>query len=278
VLQDAAPHTHLGEIFVDDGQKITVERNGSVALIGLNRPEAQNLVDPEMHGMLSRAYFQFEHDDALRCAVLFGHGDSFCKGIDVEAFAPVIDAHSDRKVVPESIDPWGKAKPRLTKPVIVVAHGQTWNIGHELFLAADIRIAASNTVFAQTEATHGRLPASGSTIRLVHEAGWAQAMRYLLTGDSWTAAQAERMGTVQQVCDSPADALACATSLADKVAACAPLSIKATLASAHLAIDSAQDPAFAALPNQRSSLYASHDFEEGLRAAKEHRRPVFSGT
>ena len=57
-----------------------------------------------------------------------------------------------------AIDPLAKRAPRLTKPLIVVTHGDTWNMAHELFLVADIRIASADTRFGQDENTHGRFP------------------------------------------------------------------------------------------------------------------------
>lgn len=70
------------------------------------------------------------------------------------------------------LDPLGKVK-HLTKPLIVVAHGDAWNMGHELVLDADIRVAAADVRFGQDENTHGRFPGGGSTVRFVRDAGWA---------------------------------------------------------------------------------------------------------
>ena len=97
----------------------------------------------------------------------------------------------------EAIDPLAKTTPFLKQPPVVVVHGDTWNMGHELYLAADIRVAAADTRFGQDENTHGRFPGGGATIRFVHEAGWGNAMRYMLTGDHWSAEEALRMGVVQ---------------------------------------------------------------------------------
>lgn len=256
---------------------LTVERRGNIVLLGINRPSAQNLLDPATSALLSHAYFQFEHDPSLRAAVLFGHGQHFCQGVDVAAWAPVIAAHGDAVAKPETIDLVGKTRPKLSKPVVVAVHGNTWNLGHELHLACDIRIAAANTSFAQTENTHARFPGGGSTIRFVREAGWAQAMRYLLTGDAWTANDALRMGIIQEIMPTADAALQRAIELAQKIAACAPLSIKTTLASAHLALNEGEEAAFAALGPQRSALYATEDFKENLRSIAQHRAPVYLG-
>jgi enoyl-CoA hydratase len=259
------------------GSTVTIERRGQVVLIGLDRPSAKNRIDPPTQYALARAYYDYEHDPSLRAAVVFGHGDDFCPGIDVAAFAAMIESGGDHVVKPRTLDPWGKAKPRSSKPVVVVAHGDTMNIGHELCLAADIRIAAVNTRFGQTENAQARMPASGGTIRFVREAGWAQAMRYILTGDPWNAEAAYRMGLVQELAPTPAAALALGIEIASRIAACAPLSIQNTLASAHLAIDEGEAKAFAELPFQRAALYRTHDFQEGLLSRTENRPPIYSG-
>lgn len=275
--QASAPGARLMDVAIGTHPLLTIERRGDIVLFGLNRPAQQNKIDPATSALLAQAYFQFEHDESLRAAVLFGHGDHFCQGIDVQAVAAAIGAGADQTVKSGTIDPWGKTKTRLSKPVVAAVHGNTWNVGHELFLACDIRVAATDTHFAQTENVHARMPASGGTIRFVREAGWAQAMRYLLTGDAWTAQEAQRMGTVQEIAPSAEAALRQAIAIATKIAACAPLSIKNTLASAHMAIDEGEEKAFAQLPLQRAALYATDDFKEALKAEMEHRAPVYRG-
>src|SRR6266849_4178231 len=85
----------------------------------------------------------------------------------------------------------------INSDMVFGTHSQ--GAGHELFLAADVRVAASNTVFAQPEVTRGHFPAGGAPITFVREAGWANAMRYMLTGDEWDAEEAYRMGLIQYV-------------------------------------------------------------------------------
>src|ERR1700760_2966112 len=61
--------------------KVTVERRGEIVLIGINRPDIQNRIDPEAYLALAKAYYDYDHDASLRAAVLFGHGDNFSRGI-----------------------------------------------------------------------------------------------------------------------------------------------------------------------------------------------------
>jgi enoyl-CoA hydratase len=99
----------------------------------------------------------------------------------------------------------------------------------------------------------------------------------MLTGDHWTAAEASRLGTVQEVLPTPDAALQRAIELAGKIADCGPLGIKTTLASAHLAVDPAEAVALAPLEAQYGALYHTRDFQEGRVAEAEGQRPVYEG-
>ena len=272
-----AAETRLSDVPLSSKVRATVERRGQIVLIGINRPDFYNRFDPETSHALALAFTGYERDDSLRCAVLFGHGDNFSRGIDVDAHkaaisaAPVADAGD--LVSYTGTNP----KKRLTKPFIVVTHGDTWNAAHELHLAADIRVCSADVRFGQDENTHGRFPGGGSTVRFVREAGWGNAMRYMLTGDHWSAEEAYRMGEVQQIAPNKDAALEAAIRIANKVAACGPLGIKATLASAHLAIDSGEVEAFAQMGKQYNALYSTRDYQEGRDAEAQNRPPIYVG-
>jgi enoyl-CoA hydratase len=182
--------------------KVTFERRDAIVLIGINRPEIANRIDPDTYLALARALYRYDQDDSLRAALLVGHGESVSRGIDVAGFGPIVTARKPFLAAdePGTRDPLQKVTPtRLSKPLIAVVHGDTWNMAHEIFLNCDIRIAAADTRFGQNECTHGRFPGGGSTVRFVREAGWGNAMPYMLTGDHWSAEEAYRMGLVQQV-------------------------------------------------------------------------------
>jgi enoyl-CoA hydratase len=267
----------MAEIPFSATTKLTVERRGQIVLIGINRPEIQNRVDPETFQALAKAYYDYDHDSSLRAAVLFGHGANFSRGIDVDAFRAAVTAGKPRVAGEGVIDPLGKKPPRLTKPLIVAVHGDTWNQADELFLVADIRVASEDTNFGQDEVSHGRFPGGGGTVRFPREAGWGNAMRYILTGDHWTARDAYRMGTVQELAATPQAALDKAIEIADKVAACAPLGVQAALATAHLAVDPPEADALSKLEAQYGALYRTQDFLEGRKAEAEGRAPVYRG-
>jgi enoyl-CoA hydratase len=267
----------MADIPADSNAKVTAERRGQIVLIGINRPYIQNRIDPEAYNGLAKAYYQYDHDPSLRAAVLFGHGDNFSRGIDVNAFQALAASGRPLMTEGETIDPLPKTKSRLSKPLVVVVHGDTWNMGHELYLAADIRVAAADTRFAQDENSHGRFPGGGATIRFVRDAGWANAMRYMLTGDHWSAEEAFRMGVVQKIVPTADQALQAGIEIGTRIAACGPLGIKATLASAHLAIDASESEALSKLEAQYRALYATEDFKEGRNAEAEGRPPIYRG-
>ncbi|HWW86681.1 MAG TPA: enoyl-CoA hydratase-related protein [Vicinamibacterales bacterium] len=271
------PDTRLTDVPLGSGATITVERRDDIVLIGLNRPFIQNRLDPPTRARLAEVSYQYEHDSSLRVAVLFGHGDHFSRGIDVDASQSALIAGRRTVTGSNVIDLLGKSLPHRTKPVVVVVHGDTWNLGHELYLAGDVRVAAANTNFGQDENTHGRFPGGGATVRFVREAGWGNAMRYMLTGDHWNADESYRMGITQQIAPTPQATLAAGVAIARKIAACAPLSIKATLASAHQMIDPVEADALSKLDAQYAALYRTEDFLEGRRAEAEGRPPKYQG-
>jgi enoyl-CoA hydratase len=266
----------MADIPLSPEAKITVERRGEIVLIGVNRPQVGNRFDPDAFFGLAKAYYDFDNDASLRAAVFFGHGENFSRGIDVDAFAPLARAGNPFAVTDGMLDPFARTQ-HLTKPLIAVVHGDTWNMAHELHLVADIRVASADVRFGQDENTHGRFPGGGSTIRFPREAGWGNAMRYMLTGDHWGAAEAYRMGVIQQIAPNPAQALQAGIGLARKIAACGPLGIKTTLQSAHLAIDDSEAAAFARLSGQFGGLFHTQDFTEGRNAEAQGRPPVYQG-
>jgi enoyl-CoA hydratase len=150
-------------------------------------------------------------------------------------------------------------------------------MAHEFHLVADIRIASADARFGQDENTHGRFPGGGSTIRFPREVGWGNAMRYILTGDHWSAEDAYRLGEVQKIAPDAKEALEAGIRIANKIADCGPLGIKTSLTSAHLAIDHTEEEALSKLDAQFGALFHTQDFLEGRKAEAEGRKPVYQG-
>jgi enoyl-CoA hydratase/carnithine racemase len=250
--------------------------DGSILLIGIDREKAQNRIDPATFIGLGRAYYLLDHDEALRVGVLYARGPDFSTGLDPAAWEPFLRGGRFNPGTREFIDPVGTVPPRREKPLVVAVQGKTLLAGHELFLAADVRVAARDSVFNQKEVTRGHFPAGGATITFVRESGWGTAMRYMLTGDEWGADEAYRIGLVQYV--TPAgQQLDRAIEVARKIAAAAPLGVRATLGSAHRALSDGQEAAYAGLFAELGRLAQSDDHQEYFRALQEKRAPAFRG-
>jgi enoyl-CoA hydratase/carnithine racemase len=246
-----------------------------VLLIGINRPDAQNRIDIPTFNALGQAYYEFEHDDGLRVAVLYGKGPDFSQGLDLQSWGAGLRA-GPFQAPPKFIDPVGTAGPERSKPLVVAVQGRVTRIAHELFLAADTRIAADDAIFNQGEVTAASFPGGGATVRFVREAGWGNAMRYMLTGQDWGAADAYRMGLVQEV-TAPGQQLDRATDLAKQVASAAPLGVRALLASARRALSEGEKLAMATLQPEFARLLRSEDRQEYIRSLQEHRTSIFVG-
>ena len=257
--------------------KVTVERRGHVLLMGLDRIDKYNAVDLNMFAELANAYGELEGDQELRCGVVFAHGDNFTAGVDLAQWAPVFASGQMPELPDGAINPLGfDDETRVSKPIIVAVQGLCLTIGIELLLSTDIRVAAENTRFAQIEIKRGIYPVGGATVRLIQEVGWSNAMRYLLTGDEFTAQEAQRMGLVQEV--TPAgQQLERAIALAETIAKQAPLGVYATLKSARLARRQGEAAAFARLLPDLGPIMASEDAQEGVLSFLERREAKFKG-
>ena len=261
---------------MSEERAVTVERRGHLLLMGLNRPDKRNAFNLAMLHQLAHAYRELEDDDELRCGVVFAHGDHFTAGLDlVEVGSALAEGGS---MFPENTPhPWRLDDRVLAKPVVSAAQGWCMTLGIELLLATDIRVAASNTRFSQLEVQRGIYPFGGATIRFPREAGWGNAMRWLLTGDRFDAQEAYRIGLVQEVTE-PGRQVERATEIAERIAThAAPLGVRATLASAQRAIVEGERAAVERLDEDVIALFGTEDGAEGMMSFMERRSAKFVG-
>jgi enoyl-CoA hydratase len=245
--------------------RVTVDRDGHILLIGLNRADKRNAADFQLLQELSVAYGELERDPQLRCGLVYAHGDHFTGGLDLADVGPRITS-AGLDIVPDGgINPWQVSGESLTKPVVIAVQGICLTLGIELVLASDIAVAAESTTFAQIEVARGILPFGGATIRLPRAVGWGNAMRWILTGDTFDAAEALRIGLVQEVVPTGTQ-YARALELAKRVAAQAPLAVQAALANARLALREGDAAAAADLQPELVRLVATEDSQIGMRA------------
>ena len=258
-----------------DTARIATHRHGHVFHIVLDRADKMNAFDLQMLRELAEAYTEFDDNPDLRCAVVSANGDNFTAGLDLSEVGPAV--RQGQMLFPsDGVDPIGIEGRRCTKPVVMAVQGYCLTIGIELMLAADIRLAADDTKFGQIEINRGIFPFGGATVRWPAVSGWGNAMRWLLTGDRFDAAEALRIGLVQEV--TTADALAeNALTIASTIASRAPLGVQATLRSSRTAFEKGPRQAFDDLVDEARTLMNSEDAAEGLKSFLERRDAVFKG-
>ena len=255
--------------------RITTERIDRVFAIGIDRPKKLNGFSLKMLTELAQAYTAFERDEGAWVGLLYAHGENFSAGLELDKVAPVMRERGT--VFPVgAIDPLSLRPPIRSKPLVCAVQGICFTLGIELMLAADIVVAAENTRFAQIEVKRGIMPAGGATFRMVERAGWGNAQRYLLTGDEFGAAEALRLGFVQEVVPAGRQK-ARAVAIAQGIAAQAPLAVRASLASSRIAIDHGPGDAIRQLNAQQALLMPTEDAAEGVRSFVERRQGRFVG-
>lgn len=247
-----------------------------IAVITINRPDRLNAMDAEHYAGLTSAWTRVRDDDDVRVAIITGAGEkSFTVGADIKtylrrkvAFADTWKTQADM-LLNRGIEVW--------KPVIAAINGYALGGGVTLMLATDIRVACASATFNVAEVKRGVLAGNGGTQRLIRQLPYAIAMELLLTGDTITAAQAERWGLVNQVVPTAADVLPAAMVYARRIAQNAPLAVQATK---ELAVRSRDLPLAAGLRMESLAgriLTFTEDAAEGSAAFSEKREPRFKG-
>jgi len=256
---------------------VTVERDGHVLLIGVNRPAQRNAFNLAVIEALGAAYETLGTDQELRAGVLFGHGDHFSAGLDLAQAGPVV-AQDGPGALGSShrFDPFGVWRDPVPKPVVLAVNGIAYTLSIELALAADIVVAADDVRFRQLEIGRGILPFGGATFRAPAQLGWGNAMRFLLTAGEFGAAEALRIGLVQEVVPAGSH-LQRARELAQLIARQAPLGVQGTLANARAGRSHGPDAAREHLLSLLPGILHSQDAAEGLRSFTERREARFTG-
>jgi len=241
-----------------------------VALLRLHRPKQLNALNLALRHALAEAFTRLEADAEVRVIVLAGSDRAFCAGADlneyVDASAPEVAARHMGRL-------WD-AIAQCRKPVLAAVRGFALGGGFELAQHADIIVASESARFGQPEVTIGLMPGGGATQRLPQTIGKFRAMQLLLTGETFTAAQALGFGMLSEV--QPDDlveprAIALATQIAAGPAVATQLIKEAVLAAN-------SQPLAQGLQLERrlfQLLFATDDKTEGIRARLEKRPAVF---
>ncbi len=258
-------------------ERITRERDGHVLLIGVNRADKRNAFDVAALTGLAAAYEELGDDPELRVGVVFGHGDHFSAGLDLAEVGPHVAAHGPQALGGgKKYDPFGIWGPPVPKPIVMAVSGIAFTLSIELALASDIVVAAEGVRFRQLEIGRGIVPFGGATLRAPAQLGWGNAMRFLLTAEEFGAAEALRIGLVQEVVPAGKH-VERARAIAQLIARQAPLGVQATLANARVAVKSGLAAGTEHLKGLLPGIMASEDAAEGVKSFVERREARFSG-
>jgi 2-(1,2-epoxy-1,2-dihydrophenyl)acetyl-CoA isomerase len=260
---------------------VVVERRGGVLEIILNRPEILNAVNRETIAALADAVAEAAEDRAARVVLLRGAGTHFCAGGDITMFADLIRLpRTERQTalyrIVDTLHPLLVRMRHMPKPVVAVVQGAAAGFGLSLVLAADLALAAEDTVFTSGYIHLGTSPDGGMTATLPHVVGIKRAAELMLLGDRFDAQRALALGLVNRVV--PADTLETeAAALAARLVAGPAHAYGRTKGLLQATIGDAFDAQLRRETESFAACAATEDFAEGVRAFVDKRRPVFSG-
>ena len=184
--------------------KVIYEKRDRIAYVTINRPEARNAIDPDVHRLMVETWADFRDDDSVDVAILTGAGDdAFCAGADLKTYIPPIVANAGpaeiREIVELGLNGFTRGMHRIPKPIIAAVNGWALAGGLETALACDLRVASERAMFGSFEARRGFHHGDGGLVRLVNTCGVGVAMQMLLTAEPIDADQALRFNLVTKV-------------------------------------------------------------------------------
>jgi enoyl-CoA hydratase len=254
---------------------LTIEDH--IATVTLNRPKVLNALNSTMLRELSELFAALADDNAVRVILLRGAGGkAFAAGADISEIANVDAAGGEQ--LAGSVHRVFRQIETLGKPVIACIDGFALGGGCELAMACTLRLAASTARVGQPEIKLALIPGWGGTQRLPRLVGRGAALKMILTGAIIDAAEAFRIGLVDEVVPADSEALtARATELAHQIAAMPPLAVAAAIEAVDRGADLPLDQALAIEAAIFGRLCATEDKREGTRAFLEKRAPTWTG-
>ena len=251
---------------------ILIETRGRVGLVTLNRPDAMNALNPTLVSELMEALEAFDSDEKVGAMVVAGSEKVFAAGADIKFMAEASEEEMRRSPFIGAFD----RIRRIKKPIIAAVSGWALGGGCELAMACDMIVASERAKFGQPEITIGVIPGAGGTQRLTLAVGKVIAMEMVLNNRTLSAQEALQFGLVNRI--APVESyLQEAVSLAEEIAARAPLAVRAGKEAVNAIFEGSLTEGLSTEKNLFYSLFSTEDQKEGMRAFIEKRKPDWKG-
>ncbi|MCC6837923.1 MAG: enoyl-CoA hydratase/isomerase family protein [Bacteroidia bacterium] len=254
---------------------IKSELDGSVLKLTLNRPDKFNSFNREMALQLQAELDKANNDKNIRAVLITGEGKAFCAGQDLSEAMDTSGPGIER-IVREHYNPIIEKIRNIEKPIVCAVNGVAAGAGANIALACDVVIAGASVAFIQAFSKIGLIPDSGGTFFLPRLIGFGKASALMMLGDKVMAADAEKMGMIYKVAEDAnlqADALSIAKTLADMPT----IGIGLTKKLLNQSMTNNLSQQLIAEGNEQVKAAKSYDYNEGVNAFLEKRKPAFKG-
>jgi len=259
---------------MSEPRTILVERHGAVAVVTVNRPDKRNALDAETRREFLEALEQLKVDREVRVVVLTGAGNkAFIAGADITEFATRTPVDQYRASRMPSVY---QAADEFPKPLIAMINGYCLGGGNELAMACDIRMASDRAKFGQPEVNLGIIPGGGGTQRLPRLVGLGVAFKLIYSGQIIDAAEAHRIGLVDEVVPH-AELAARTLLLAETIAAKSPVALQLIKEAIRASVRAPLDDGLRHEQSLFALAFSTKDKAEGVAAFRDKRSPRFTG-
>ena len=262
------------------------QREGHVALITIDRPEARNSLDLYHFRDLAQAWRRFRDAPDDWVAVITGVPGQFMTGADLKTYIPQI-TELQQQIASGEVDEIDGCRLRdgtdavlrslrIYKPIIAAVDGPCVAGGMEMLGGVDIRLATPRAVFGVMEPKRGLFAGGGTTVRLPRQLAYPAAMEFLLTAEAFPAERALQLGLLNEIVAED-EVLDRALWWAGRITANAPLAVQATKESVLRGLEVDQREAYKIESELATKVFSSEDAKEGPKAFAEKRDPVWRG-
>ena len=256
-------------------KNLLISLQDSSAIITFNRPTVLNALNTETVQELGAAVTELEQNPQVRVIILTGAGRAFIAGADISEISSKTPAQA--REYSEMGQRVMSRIQNLKQPVIAAVNGFALGGGTEVVLSCDISIASEQAKFGLPEATLGVIPGWGGTQRASRLIGTAKAKELIFTGEIIDARRALEIGLISRVVPHE-QLMTVVMGIAQKIGECGPLALSMTKKVIAEGIEKSLDTACALETELFSSLFATQDQQEGMKAFLEKRKPKFTGT